>query len=71
MFDAAYPPPIIGGKEKQAHLLARELVWQGREFKLYHIFIMGITVKLMKVFLSNEYIEEFFQLQAFYSTLSG
>lgn len=29
MFDAAYPPPIIGGKEKQAHLLARELIRQG------------------------------------------
>ena len=29
MFDAAYPPPIVGGKEKQAHLLARELVRQG------------------------------------------
>ena len=24
-FDAAYPPPIVGGKEKQAHLLATEL----------------------------------------------
>jgi len=29
MFDAAYPPPIVGGKEKQAHLLAKELVRQG------------------------------------------
>jgi len=28
MFDAAYPPPILGGKEKQAHLLARELIRQ-------------------------------------------
>lgn len=26
MFDAAYPPPVIGGKEKQAHLLTRELL---------------------------------------------
>lgn len=25
MFDAAYPPPILGGKEKQAHLLAKQL----------------------------------------------
>jgi glycosyltransferase involved in cell wall biosynthesis len=29
MFDAAYPPPIVGGKEKQAHLLANELKKQG------------------------------------------
>lgn len=29
MFDAAYPPPVIGGKEKQAHLLAKTLVKQG------------------------------------------
>ena len=29
MFDAAYPPPIIGGKEKQAHLLANELKRKG------------------------------------------
>lgn len=29
MFDAAYPPPVTGGKEKQAHLLARELVRKG------------------------------------------
>lgn len=26
MFDAAYPPPILGGKEKQAHLLSRTLL---------------------------------------------
>lgn len=26
MFDAAYPPPVVGGKEKQAHLLAKELM---------------------------------------------
>ncbi|MBA7540304.1 N-acetyl-alpha-D-glucosaminyl L-malate synthase [subsurface metagenome] len=31
MFDAAYPPPILGGKEKQAHLLARELIRQGEK----------------------------------------
>ena len=29
MFDAAYPPPIVGGKEKQVHLLANELKKQG------------------------------------------
>jgi glycosyltransferase involved in cell wall biosynthesis len=29
MFDAAYPPPIVGGKEKQVHLLANELKRQG------------------------------------------
>lgn len=29
MFDAAYPPPVIGGKEKQAHLLAKTLVGKG------------------------------------------
>lgn len=29
MFDAAYPPPIVGGKEKQVHLLANELRRQG------------------------------------------
>jgi glycosyltransferase involved in cell wall biosynthesis len=29
MFDAAYPPPIGGGKEKQVHLLANELKRQG------------------------------------------
>lgn len=29
MFDAAYPPPVIGGKEKQAHLLAKELTNNG------------------------------------------
>jgi len=29
MFDAAYPPPITGGKEKQVHLLANELKRQG------------------------------------------
>ena len=29
MFDAAYPPPIVGGKEKQVHLLANELKMQG------------------------------------------
>ena len=29
MFDAAYPPPVIGGKEKQAHLLARALLTKG------------------------------------------
>ena len=28
-FDAAYPPPVLGGKEKQAHLLAKELKRQG------------------------------------------
>ena len=26
MMDAAYPPPVVGGKEKQAHLLAKTLV---------------------------------------------
>ncbi|MRH78510.1 glycosyltransferase [Spiribacter sp. C176] len=26
MFEAAYPPPVIGGKEKQAHLLAKTLL---------------------------------------------
>ncbi|MCC4282807.1 glycosyltransferase family 4 protein [Marinobacter salarius] len=26
MFDAAYPPPVIGGKEKQAHLLSKGLL---------------------------------------------
>jgi glycosyltransferase involved in cell wall biosynthesis len=26
VFDAAYPPPVIGGKEKQAHLLSKGLV---------------------------------------------
>ncbi len=26
MFDAFYPPPVMGGKEKQAHLLAKTLV---------------------------------------------
>ncbi|MDY6992240.1 MAG: glycosyltransferase family 4 protein [Pseudomonadota bacterium] len=26
MFDAAYPPPVFGGKEKQAHILSRELL---------------------------------------------
>lgn len=31
MFDAAYPPPIVGGKEKQVHLLATELKRQGVE----------------------------------------
>jgi len=29
MFDAAYPPPVVGGKEKQVHLLANELKRQG------------------------------------------
>ena len=29
MFDAAYPPPVLGGKEKQAHLLARALCERG------------------------------------------
>ncbi len=29
MFDAAYPPPVIGGKEKQAHLLASKLKGRG------------------------------------------
>jgi glycosyltransferase involved in cell wall biosynthesis len=29
MFDAAYPPPILGGKEKQAHILASELKRRG------------------------------------------
>ena len=29
MFDAAYPPPVVGGKEKQAHLLARALLTKG------------------------------------------
>ena len=29
MFDAAYPPPVIGGKEKQAHLLAKSLFQKG------------------------------------------
>ena len=29
MFEATYPPPVIGGKEKQAHLLSRELVRLG------------------------------------------
>ncbi|WP_028573682.1 glycosyltransferase family 4 protein [Desulfonatronovibrio hydrogenovorans] len=33
MFDAAYPPPILGGKEKQAHLLAKELSRQGVDCK--------------------------------------
>lgn len=28
-YDAAYPPPIIGGKEKQAHLLAKGLLAAG------------------------------------------
>ena len=34
-FDAAYPPPIIGGKEKQAHLLARELKRQGLDVSAF------------------------------------
>jgi len=29
MFDAAYPPPVVGGKEKQAHLLAKALKKKG------------------------------------------
>lgn len=29
MFDAAYPPPVIGGKEKQAHLLAKSILQKG------------------------------------------
>ena len=29
MFDAAYPPPVVGGKEKQAHLLAKALKEMG------------------------------------------
>ncbi len=29
MFDAAFPPPIIGGKEKQAYLLSQELIRNG------------------------------------------
>lgn len=33
MFDAAYPPPILGGKEKQAHLLAKALSSQGVKCK--------------------------------------
>lgn len=31
MFDAAYPPPVTGGKEKQAHLLAKTLVSAGHK----------------------------------------
>lgn len=33
MFDAAYPPPVVGGKEKQAHLLAKALKAQGVKVK--------------------------------------
>lgn len=33
MFDAAYPPPVIGGKEKQAHLLAKTLLAKGMRVK--------------------------------------
>lgn len=29
MFDAAFPPPVVGGKEKQAFLLAKKLVAKG------------------------------------------
>lgn len=29
MFDAAFPPPVVGGKEKQAFLLAKNLVNKG------------------------------------------
>lgn len=29
MFDASYPPPVVGGKEKQAHLLASALIRVG------------------------------------------
>lgn len=29
MFDAGYPPPVVGGKEKQAHLLASALALDG------------------------------------------
>lgn len=29
MFDAAFPPPVVGGKEKQAFLLAKRLVAKG------------------------------------------
>lgn len=34
MFDAAYPPPVVGGKEKQAHLLSRELLKSGIDVKI-------------------------------------
>ena len=33
MFDAAYPPPVLGGKEKQAHLLAKTLLSRGVNVK--------------------------------------
>lgn len=41
MFDAAYPPPIIGGKEKQAHLLARELFRQGQRVQALSYYHNG------------------------------
>jgi len=34
MFDAAYPPPVVGGKEKQAHLLSKELKAKGLDVKV-------------------------------------
>lgn len=34
MFDAAYPPPVVGGKEKQAHLLAKALKTKGANVKV-------------------------------------
>jgi len=34
MFEATYPPPVLGGKEKQAHLLSRELVRMGVKVKV-------------------------------------
>lgn len=41
MFDAAYPPPIGGGKEKQAHLLAKELTRQGLRVQIISYYHAG------------------------------
>lgn len=41
MFDAAYPPPITGGKEKQAHLLARALHERGIHVQALSYFHNG------------------------------
>lgn len=34
MFDAMYPPPVRGGKEKQAHLLSRALLSDGLDVRV-------------------------------------
>jgi glycosyltransferase involved in cell wall biosynthesis len=43
MFEATYPPPVIGGKEKQAHLLSRELVRLGVKVKVLSYIHNGNT----------------------------